>query len=129
LLDNKLKDAVETHKGKDWEAVAALIPGRTNLQCWNRRHDELDPSIDRMARRNGRWTADEHTKLKDTMETSYGKNWEAAAALLPGQTGRQCANKWNDSMRRPIIEKYMASRKGCWPLEEESKLKYAVEIH
>jgi myb proto-oncogene protein len=91
--DNKLKDAVETRKGKDWEAVAALVPGRTNLQCWKRWHDELDPSIDRMARRNGRRTAEEHTKLKDAVQTSYSKKWEAVAALLPGRTGRQCANR------------------------------------
>jgi hypothetical protein len=26
--DSKLKDAVEKHNGKNWEATAALIPGR-----------------------------------------------------------------------------------------------------
>jgi hypothetical protein len=36
--DVKLKDAVQLHGGKDWVAIAALVPGRTRKQCrdrWN----------------------------------------------------------------------------------------------
>jgi myb proto-oncogene protein len=43
--DTKLKDAVQMHGGKDWDAISALVPGRTRNQCLNRRHDALDPSI------------------------------------------------------------------------------------
>jgi myb proto-oncogene protein len=31
--DSKLKDAVQTHGCKDWDAIAALLPGRTKIQC------------------------------------------------------------------------------------------------
>jgi protein involved in temperature-dependent protein secretion len=34
--DSKLKDAVQTHGGKDWAAITALVPGRTRRQCWDR---------------------------------------------------------------------------------------------
>jgi hypothetical protein len=34
--DIKLKNAVQTHGCKDWGAVAALVPGRTKKQCYNR---------------------------------------------------------------------------------------------
>jgi hypothetical protein len=34
--DNKLKDAFETHGGKKCSALAALVPGRTQVQCNNR---------------------------------------------------------------------------------------------
>jgi hypothetical protein len=27
--DDNLKDAVEIHDGKNWDAIAALVPGRT----------------------------------------------------------------------------------------------------
>jgi hypothetical protein len=27
--DSELKDAVQLHGGKDWDAIAALVPGRT----------------------------------------------------------------------------------------------------
>jgi hypothetical protein len=34
--DLKLKDAVQTHGGKNWDAIAALVPGRTKRQCQSR---------------------------------------------------------------------------------------------
>jgi myb proto-oncogene protein len=34
--DVKLTDAVTEHGCDDWVAVAALVPGRTNLQCHQR---------------------------------------------------------------------------------------------
>jgi hypothetical protein len=36
--DSKLKDAVQTHGGKDWAAIAALVPGRTQKQCHQKWH-------------------------------------------------------------------------------------------
>jgi hypothetical protein len=34
--DSKLRDAVLIHGGKNWGAIAALVPGRTGLQCRER---------------------------------------------------------------------------------------------
>jgi hypothetical protein len=34
--DIKLKDAVQMHGGKNWIAIAALVPGRTKSQCNSR---------------------------------------------------------------------------------------------
>jgi hypothetical protein len=34
--DMKLKDAAQTHGGKNWVAIAALVPGRTKQQCRDR---------------------------------------------------------------------------------------------
>jgi myb proto-oncogene protein len=31
--DTKLKDAVQRHGGKNWAAIAVLVPGRTKIQC------------------------------------------------------------------------------------------------
>jgi hypothetical protein len=42
--DSKLKIAVQTHGGKDWAAIAALVPSRTKIQCHDRWHNALDPS-------------------------------------------------------------------------------------
>jgi myb proto-oncogene protein len=36
--DSRLHNAVRTHGGKDWAAIAALVPGRTKRACgarWN----------------------------------------------------------------------------------------------
>ncbi len=43
--DSKLKVAVQTHGGKNWGAIATLVPGRTNDQCRQRCKNVLAPSI------------------------------------------------------------------------------------
>jgi hypothetical protein len=41
--DSKLKDAVQMHGGNNWAAIAALVPGRKQVQCRDRWHRVLDP--------------------------------------------------------------------------------------
>jgi hypothetical protein len=49
--DDKLKHAVQMRHHKGWAAVAALVPGRTSIQCTNRWYDVLKHSIDQAAGR------------------------------------------------------------------------------
>jgi myb proto-oncogene protein len=93
--DSKLKDAVQTHGGKNWATIATLVPGRTKQQCRNR-WNCLDSSIDGTAGRTGKWAQDEDSKLKDAAQMHGGKNWSAVAALIPGRTQKQCLNRWKD---------------------------------
>jgi myb proto-oncogene protein len=95
--DSKLTDAVQTHGGKDWSAIAALVPGRGERQCCNRWHKTLDPNIDRKSGRAGYWTEDEDIKLKDGVQTHGGKNWDAIVAMVPGRTRSQCYDRWTDT--------------------------------
>jgi hypothetical protein len=125
--DNKLKDAVQTHGGEDWGAIAALVPGRTRKQCCMRWHDTLNPSIALTAGREGKWTADEDNKLKDAVQTHGGKNWDAIAALVPGRMSSQCCNRWHDALN-PNIDPTTA-RAGKWTAVEDSKLKDAIQTH
>jgi hypothetical protein len=102
--DTKLKDAVQTHGGKDWVAMSVLVPGRTKVQCYNRRNDAfVDPNIVRWNGRTNNWTPDEDTKLKDAVQTHDDKNWVAMSALVPGRTKVQCYNRWNDGMMSWVI--------------------------
>jgi myb proto-oncogene protein len=94
--DNKLKDSVLTHGGKNWIAITALIPGRTRVQCYERWHDVLDPSIDWASGRTGKWSEDEDTMLKDTVLRHGDKSWKEIAALVPGRTNKQCCSRWRD---------------------------------
>jgi hypothetical protein len=48
--DLNLKNSVEIHGGKDWEAIATLVPGRTKVQCRKRWWDTLVSNIDRHIR-------------------------------------------------------------------------------
>jgi hypothetical protein len=125
--DEKLKDAVQTHGGKNWGAIAALVPGRTTSQCLTRWKDFLDPSIDGANERTGRWTADEDIKLKDSVQTHGGKNWSAIAALVPGRAQSQCHNRWYHVLD-PSIDR-TNSRTGKWTKAETKKLKDAVQTH
>jgi Myb-like DNA-binding protein BAS1 len=93
--DIKLKDAVQTHGGKNWIAITAQVPGRTRNQCWHRWHDVLDPNIDRTPPgRTGKWVEDEDIQLKDAVQTNGGKNWVAISSLVPGRTKQQCCDRW-----------------------------------
>jgi hypothetical protein len=46
---SKLTRAVETHGGKDWAAIAKMIPGIMEIQCWKRWHNVLDPNIGKVS--------------------------------------------------------------------------------
>jgi hypothetical protein len=66
----KLKDAVQTmavqtHGGKNWDAIAALVPGRTKNQCRNRWHNI----------------------------THGNKSWGEIAPLVPGRSEKQCLGR------------------------------------
>jgi hypothetical protein len=125
--ESKLMNAVKTHGGKNWIAIAALIPSRTNKQCNKRWHDALDPSIDRSNERTGRWTGGEDSKLLEAVQTYGGKNWNAIAALMPGRTKIQCNKRWHDSLD-PSINR-ANERTGKWTAVEDSKLMNAVKTH
>jgi hypothetical protein len=125
--DGKLKDAIQTHVGKNWAGIAALVPGRTITQCRHRWHDVLNPNIDRANRRTGEWTVDEDGKLKDAVQTHSGKHWVAVAALVSGRTKFQCHRRWHDVLNANIDR--TNRRTGKWAEDEDSKLKNAVQTH
>jgi hypothetical protein len=117
--DAKLTDAIRKC-GKNWGAVAALVPGRTNLQCHQRWVKYLDPSMDRA---KGKWTTEEDAKLIDAV-TKHGKDWVAVAAMVPGRTNIQCTYRWSTYLD-PCIYKVV----GEWTAEEDAKLAEAMEKH
>jgi hypothetical protein len=92
---------VQMHGGKHWAAIAAMVPGRTKIQCKKIWRDYLDPSIDRAIGRTGEWTEDEDLKLKAAVQMHGGKNWVAIAALVPGRTKSQCNHRWHRALVPP----------------------------
>jgi myb proto-oncogene protein len=112
--DSKLKDAVQTHGGKEWAAISALVPGRTKRQCNSRWCDVSHPSIALTAGRTGEWSEDEDIKLQDAVQTQGDKDWAAISSLVPGRTKMQCSGRWNDFLD-PFIDQ-ANGRKGKWTL-------------
>jgi hypothetical protein len=125
--DIKLKDAVQVHGGKNWPAIAALVPGRTKTQCRIRWRDALDPRIDRANARTGKWAEDEDIKLKDAVQMHNGKNWDAIARLVPGRTEKQCCCRWHDALAPCIVQTIVLT--GKWTEDEDTKLKDAMQTH
>jgi hypothetical protein len=125
--DKMLRDALPAQGSKNWEQIAALVPGRTCKQCRNRWRDALDPSIRLTNGRAGKWTADEEKQLKDAVPAQGAKNWEQIAALVPGRTQKQCRNRWRDTLDSNIEP--TTARTGKWTADEVKKLKDAVRAH
>jgi hypothetical protein len=117
----KLNSAVEMYRGKKWDEIAVLVPGRTRIQCWNRWHNSLDPNN----RRTGEWTVNEDSKLTSAVHAHGGKKWEATAALVPGRTLTQCYYRWHDFL--DPSSGTASGRTGKWTEDEVSKLKGAVQ--
>jgi hypothetical protein len=127
--DTKLISAItntrKKKKRKNWAAIAALVPGRTNVQCWNRWHNALNPSIDRTTGSTGKWEEEEDIKLKDAVQKHGNKDWVTIAALVPGRTRLQCRSRWDNA----LDNMNMTGSTGKWKEEEEIKLKAAVRTH
>jgi myb proto-oncogene protein len=88
--DAKLVKAVKNH-GKDcWVTVAAMVPGRTNIQCHSRWVQTLNPAN---MKNPGKWKPEEDAKLTEAVKR-LGKKWVAIAALVPGRTNQQCRKRW-----------------------------------
>jgi myb proto-oncogene protein len=100
--------------GKDWVAIAALVPGRTNNQCQQRWARNLDPDIN-----TGKWTVEEDTKLTVTVK-ELGKDWAAVAAMVPGRTNVECRQRWANNLDPAV-------NRGKWTAEEDAKLTVAVK--
>jgi hypothetical protein len=128
-LHGKVQHSIiaQTHGGKNWGAISALIPGRTNKQCWSRWDNALDPSIDWAIGRMGKWTAAEDSKLKDAVRTHGGKNWDAISTLVSSRTRNQYRNRWHNALNPSIYRGN--GRLGEWTEDEDSKLKDAVQTY
>jgi hypothetical protein len=125
--DKKLRMSVKVHGGKKWDAIAALVPGRTRRQCNRRWNDVLAPRDDSTPSRTGFWTPSEDAKLKDAVEMHNAKNWSEIAALVPGRTKIQCRGRWHDAVSPDLDRTF--GRTDKWTTDEIDKLKDAVQIH
>jgi uncharacterized protein (DUF2237 family) len=126
--DKQLKDAVREHGTKNWKAIAALVPGRTQKQCSTRWHNAFVSNINpTTASKSKRWTADEDKQLKDAVREHGAKDWIAIATLVPGRTKTQCYTRWHNAFVSTIDP--AAARTGKWTADENKMLKDAVREH
>jgi hypothetical protein len=113
--DSTLVDAV-TEFGKNWAEVAALVPGRTNVQCRRRWVDSLVLDIN-----TDKWTVEEDAPLTEAV-WKHGNNWAEVAVMVPGRTKNQCRRGWVDSLDPDI-------NTGKWTVVEDATLIGTVTIN
>jgi hypothetical protein len=89
--DAKLTEAVQKLGKYCWVAVAAMVPGRTEIQCRQRWVNSLDPA---MGKNLGKWSTVEDAKLTEAVQKLGKDCWVAVAAMVPDRTNEQCRNKW-----------------------------------
>jgi hypothetical protein len=107
--DVTLIDAINKNKhGDNWVAVAALVPGRTNIQCRQRWVGNLEPNTNR---KMGKWTAAEDAKLVDAVK-KHENNWVAVSYLVPNRTSFQCHERWTNCLD-PAIDRAMGQWSKC----------------
>lgn len=85
------------------------------------RIQDSDYSRDQSQNPKGRhgWTQTEDVTLTSLVNTHGNKKWSAVAGCLPGRTGKQCRERWNNHLRPDI-------KRGAWSEQEEKLL---VEAH
>jgi hypothetical protein len=73
----------------DWEAIAAQISGRTDIQCRQHWSKVLDPDIS-----HAPWTSAEDQIIIDFVEKNGPGDWAKLAKRLLGRTDQQCQKRW-----------------------------------
>lgn len=84
--DCRLTDLKALH-GVGWAAMAAEMPGRTNVQCSNRWR-VIDP-----ASKSGPWTHDETCRLTE-LHNTHRDSSEVISQHIPGRSALMCCELW-----------------------------------
>lgn len=96
-----------------WDTFAQHFQGRTAQQVADRWNKVLNSSLIK-----GSWTPDEDVQIINWVKENGPKNWSSLAALLPGRLGKQCRERWVNSLDPDLLKK-------AWsPEEDETLIKY-----
>ncbi|KAJ3064983.1 hypothetical protein HK102_008061, partial [Quaeritorhiza haematococci] len=115
--DEFLRRGIERFGEGKWEAISAMIPGRSAPRCSRRWSDSLRPGV-----RQGRWTKQEDALLRAGIQNFGEGNWAAIAAAIPERTGTQCFKRWAMCMSPNI-------KKGTWSRAEDELLTAGIRNH
>ncbi|KAL0482494.1 hypothetical protein AKO1_014472 [Acrasis kona] len=108
--DEALREAVNTHGGKNWKKIAEMLNNRTSVQCLHRWQKVLNPNLVK-----GPWTKDEDESIVKLVQAYGAENWSMIASHLPGRIGKQCRERWYNHLNPNI-------KKEPWSEEEEKTL-------
>ncbi|KAI0139545.1 hypothetical protein F4776DRAFT_662498 [Hypoxylon sp. NC0597] len=90
---------------KDWNRIAAKLPGRTNKDCRKRWVNKVCGSL-----KKGAWNEDEDERLLSGI-VKHGQKWALVANQVGFRSPDQCAKRWQSNID-PNLER------GGWSAEE-----------
>jgi hypothetical protein len=91
----------------DWDSIAKQFPTKTAQQVADRWTKVLNPEL-----LKGSWTAAEDAAITEWIASHGPRNWSSLAATLPGRLGKQCRERWINSLNPDV-------RRDAWTDEED----------
>ncbi|RLN32080.1 hypothetical protein BBJ28_00020212, partial [Nothophytophthora sp. Chile5] len=114
--DEALRSAVESHREKNWKAIAAHVAGRNHTQCLQRWTKVLAPGLVK-----GHWSPHEDELLRRLVAADQ-KNWGDVAAKIPGRTSKQCRERWHNHLDPAIVRGAYSPEEDRLILEAQARL-------
>jgi hypothetical protein len=91
--DDALLSTLVAASDGNWEQICHRFANKTAQQVANRWHKVLDPKLVK-----GSWTREEDERIGRWVSEHGPKHWRALAAGLPGRLGKQCRERWVNSL-------------------------------
>eukprot|EP00941_MAST-03F_sp_MAST-3F-sp1_P004529 g4529.t1 len=106
--DKALENAVSIYNGRNWKAIAQLVPTRSHVQCLQRWKKVLRPGLVK-----GHWGPHEDQLLLKLIHLNQeNPNWGTIASQIKGRTPKQCRERWFNHLDPRV-------KKGEWTAEED----------
>lgn len=102
-----LQEAIDKYGSKNWKVISELVPGRSSVQCLHRWSKILKPGLVK-----GPWSVEQDRKLLEWINSEGSKHWNQCAEFVGGRTGKQCRERWFNTLNPQI-------KKGEWSPEED----------
>ncbi len=94
FIEDRLLRQLAEASPRNWNAIAASLPGRTGKQCRERWLNHLRPNI-----RKGNWTEHED-KIILSEQKRIGNKWASIARLLPDRSDNSVKNRYHSTLTR-----------------------------
>jgi hypothetical protein len=86
--------------GANWDQISRHFKNKTTQQVADRWNKVLNPDLVK-----GSWTHAEDDRIALWVEENGAKNWTALAASLPGRNGKQCRERWVNSLDPELLHR------------------------
>ena len=94
----------------NWKQISPHFPNKTSHQVIDRWEKVINPNLVK-----GSWRREEDETIIDWVNKNGPSNWTKLAELLPGRIGKQCRERWHNSLNPDLIKKK-------WTREEDETI-------